>query len=74
MYSVVLLGFLIGACALFYYRAGEYENTSGVVWAGLSVGVSMLCWRVLKCGWIGIFLGQVMLFFGITVYRTLRKD
>ena len=74
MYGMVLLGFLMGACALFYYRAGEFENTSGVAWAALSIVISLLCWRVLKFAWLGIFFGQVLLFFGITLYRTLRKE
>jgi hypothetical protein len=73
MYGLVLLGFLIGGCALFYYRAGEFENTSGAAWAMLSILISLLCWRVLKLGWLGILLGQVVLFFGITVFRSLRK-
>lgn len=74
MYGLVLLGLLIGAFAIFYYRAGEYENTSGAAWAALSILISVLCWRVLKFGFLGIFFGQVLLFFGITVYRTLRKE
>ena len=73
MYGLMLLGLLMGGAALFYYRAAEFENASGVGWAALSILVSAVCWRVLKMGWLGMLFGQVLLFFGITVFRSLRK-
>ncbi len=73
MYGSVLLGALTVVFALFYYRAGEYEGASGLLWAVMSVLVSLLCWRLLRLGWLGILLGQVVLFFGITAVRSLRK-
>jgi hypothetical protein len=65
---------LLLACAIFYYRAGEFEGRSGVVWAGLSITLSLLVWRIFHWGWPGILLSQVGLFAGITVGRTLRKS
>jgi hypothetical protein len=62
-YGLVLMGLLIGGCALFYYRAAEFENTSGLAWAGL----------LFRFGWLGILLGQVALFIGITIYRAAKK-
>ena len=35
---------LLVACAVFFYRAGEFEGTSGGVWAGLSVLISGVIW------------------------------
>jgi hypothetical protein len=72
-YGIVLMGLLIGGCALFYYRAAEFENSSGVGWAGLSLLVSVLCWRVFHFGWLGVLLGQVALFIGITICRASKK-
>jgi predicted exporter len=73
-YGLVLIGALMVAFALFYFRAAESEDAPAALWAGLSIGMSLLCWRVLKLGWLGISLGQVVLFFGITAVRSLRKD
>jgi hypothetical protein len=64
---------LILACAVFYYRAGEFEGTSGVAWAGLSVLISLGVWRWLHGGFVAVFLGQLGLFAGITVYRARKK-
>jgi hypothetical protein len=57
---------------VFFYRAGQSEGRSGVMWAGLSVLVSVATWQGLGGGFFAILLGQVFLFAGITVYRTLR--
>jgi hypothetical protein len=62
------------ACAAFYYTAAEMEDSSGILWSALSVGVFILTWIVLSWGWLGCLLGQVALFAGITVVRVLRKQ
>jgi hypothetical protein len=71
-YSITFV--LLIVCAVFYYRAAEYEGSSGVLWCSLSVLVSVLTWRVLHLGLLGTLLGQVALFLGITLVRTLRKS
>jgi hypothetical protein len=62
------------ACAVFYYKAAEMEDSSGFLWSALSVGVFILTWIVLSWGWLGCLLGQVALFAGITIVRLLRKQ
>ena len=64
---------LIVACAVFYYRAGEYEETSGWVWGGLSVLVSVVIWRWLHGGFVWVLLGQLGLFVAITAWRARKK-
>ena len=63
----------IVAFAVFYYRVGEFEGSSGVLWAGLSAIISLVIWRFLHGGIIAVLLGQVALFVGIGVYRSLKK-
>jgi hypothetical protein len=60
---------LLLACAVFFYRAGEFERTSGLLWAGLSILVSLGIWFLLHGGFFSVLLGQVGLFVGITLYR-----
>ena len=63
---------IIAAFAAFYYRAAEFENESTWIWCGLSVAISAVAFLWLHCGWLGISLGQVGLFTGITIFRILR--
>ncbi len=70
-YSFTFVLLLI--CAVFFYRAGEFEGSSGLVWAALSVLISVAIWRWLHWGFIGVLLGQIGLFAGITLYRSRRK-
>src|SRR5437667_4002790 len=42
---------LLVACAIFFYRAGEFDGSSGMLWAALSVAISVVAWRVF--GWAG---------------------
>ncbi len=66
--------FILGVvCTIFYYRAGEYENSSGVVWAALSAVVSLVLWTVAHVGFLGTLLGQVGLFAGLTLWRCRGK-
>ncbi len=72
-YSFTFL--LVLACAVFFYRAGEFEQSSGIAWAALSILISVAIWRWLHGGFIPVLLGQVGLFVGITLYRSRRgKD
>jgi len=69
------LSILIVACfAAFFYRAAEFENESGWLWCGLSLLISIAVMFFLHWGWLGIVLGQVGLFAGITIYRITRKS
>ena len=63
------------AFAVFFYKAAGYENASKIVWAGLSIIVSLLS-RIFGFGLIGLISGQVMLFFVIAVIRSMysRKE
>lgn len=59
--------------AFFYTRAATAERTSPWIWGGLSVGISGLAMFGLSFGWLGVLLGQVLLFILITVYRTITS-
>ncbi len=65
---------LLVVFAIFYYRAAGSEGNSGILWAGLSVAISALIWLVLRWGVLFMLLGQVGLFFAITLIRTVRKS
>lgn len=62
---------LLLACAVFFYRAGQFERTESAspLWAALSILVSLGIWAGLHGGFIAIFLGQIGLFVGITLCR-----
>ncbi len=64
---------LLLACAVFFYRAGEFEGSSGVLWPALSVVISVAIWRWLHGGFVTVLLGQLGLFAGITLYRSRKK-
>ena len=72
LYSFSLLATVL--FAVFFYRAGEFENGPGVLWAVLSVAISLLAWQWLRLGLLGIILGQAGLFVGIGVFRVIRKS
>jgi len=57
-----------------FYRAGEFEGSSGIVWAGLSALISIAIWYWLHGGLLIILLGQFALFAGITLYRSRKKE
>lgn len=57
------------ASAVLYYRMGEFEGGSGLLWAFASVLVSFVAWRILHGGAFAVFLSQVALFLVITGYR-----
>jgi ABC-type thiamin/hydroxymethylpyrimidine transport system permease subunit len=58
--------------AIFYYRAAEFEDCSGTLWAGLSIAISAVIWQWLHWGLLAMILGQVLLFIGIGVFRVIR--
>ena len=64
---------LIALCAAFFYRAAEIENESGLLWCGLSLVISLAVLFFFHWGLLGIVLGQVGLFAGITLFRVTRK-
>jgi hypothetical protein len=70
--SFALVGVVV--FAIFFYRAGEFEDAPGLLWAALSVLVSVLVLRWLRWGMLGLLLGQAGLFVGIAAYRVIRKD
>jgi len=65
---------VIIASAIFFYRAVKYEGSSAVLWVVLSVVISLLILNLLRLGMVGIILGQVGLFLGITFFRIIRKS
>lgn len=64
---------LMVAFAIFFYRAASFEHSPGLVWAALSVAVSLLTWQWLGLGLLAMILGQVALFFGIGALRVISK-
>jgi hypothetical protein len=64
---------IIIAFVIFFCRAAEFEDESTLIWGGLSVAISAVTFFWLHCGWLGISLGQIGLFVGITIFRILRK-
>ena len=60
--------------AIFFYRAAKYENSSALLWVVLSVVISFLLLTLFRVGVVGIILGQVGLFLGITFFRIIRDS
>lgn len=58
--------------AIVYHRAGVMERAPALLWAALSVLVSMAALYLLGWGYWGVFGGNALLFAGITLFRTLR--
>jgi hypothetical protein len=65
---------LMIAFAIFYYRAGEFDNGHGLWWAILSLAISILNWQWLHWGLLTMLLGQILLFVGIGVFRKIPKE
>ena len=67
-------------CAITYYAAGAHEARSsgaanpGPWWALASIVVSALVLVLLKVGWTGLLVAQVVLFLAIGVVRALRES
>jgi len=62
------------ASAIFFYRAAEFDDGPGPLWAALSVAISLLIWQWLGWGLLAMILGQVGLFVCITLIRMLSKS
>jgi hypothetical protein len=60
---------IIIACAVFYYRVGESDYDSGLLFAALSVGLWVGGSYFLGLGLTGSLLVQVSLFFGLTFWN-----
>jgi len=60
--------------AIFFYRAGEFDGAPGLLWAALSIAISLLIWQCLHWGLLAMLLGQAALFVGIGVVRVIRKS
>jgi hypothetical protein len=60
--------------AIFFYRAGEFDGGPGLLWAALSVAISLLIWQWLRWGLFAMLLGQIGLFVAIGVFRVIRKS
>ncbi len=64
---------VVSVCAICFYRMGNYEKTSGVVWGLLSAALSLTALFVLGWGMAGVLGSQVLLFAGITAYSVWRQ-
>ena len=62
------------ASAVFFYRAAEFENESGLLWSAISLAISVATLFWLQWGWLGTLLAQGGLFVGITLFRMFRKS
>lgn len=60
---------VIAFSALSFYRAGVHERSWGLLWAALSIAVSLLAWRWLRLGMFGVLGAQAALFLAITAWR-----
>lgn len=65
---------VLSVCAITFYRAGKLERSWGVLWAALSIAVSLLSLRYMRLNLIGVFLSQGCLFVAITIYRICKKE
>jgi hypothetical protein len=64
-------------CAITFFKAGRAEardtaRDNGLIWTGLSIAISALIIQVFGAGWLLVLLGQLGLFVGIAVFRSLR--
>ncbi len=68
-YSLVLTV----VAAMFFWKAAEREKESGIIWAGVSLFASALI-ITLGGGFVVLVLGQLAVFVGITVFRTIKDN
>jgi hypothetical protein len=59
--------------AVVLYRAGVQDESPGLLWAALSVAISLVVWLVLGWGVLPLIIAQAALFIGIGVFRVLRE-
>ncbi len=60
------------ACAVFYYRLGEQEYSSGIWLAGLSIGLWLAAGYFLGLGMLGCLLVQAGLFATLWLWNLAR--
>lgn len=75
IHSPILLAVV---CAYTYYVLGAYEaqqgsNHNGLLWAVLSLLVSLAVLGLFKGGWGVLLMAQTALFIGIAVFRAMRE-
>jgi uncharacterized membrane protein len=63
---------VIAVCAIAFYRAGRMERSWGLLWAALSIAISLLVRFALHWPILAVFAGQAALFVAITLWR-MRK-
>ncbi len=68
-YTTLLLAI---CCAVFYYRLGEAEYSSGWLLALVSVILWVGGTFVFRFGWLGNLALQVLLFFGLSLWNMMR--
>ncbi|HUJ11461.1 MAG TPA: hypothetical protein VL171_15710 [Verrucomicrobiae bacterium] len=61
------------ACAVFYYRLGEQEHSSGILLAALSLGLWLAAGYLLPFGLLGCILVQVGLFAVLWVWNVVKE-
>ncbi len=64
---------LMAVFAIVFYRAGILEGAPGLLWAALSVAISLSIWQWLGWGLLAMILGQIALFVGIGIARVIRN-
>jgi len=58
--------------AIIYYKAAQIENTSALLWVGLSIIVSLAI-TIVGFGLLALIIGQVLLYLAITLVRLLAS-
>jgi hypothetical protein len=72
---LVVIGIVVMiVCIAFFYKAGEMEGRSGLIWGLMSFGVWEITPRVLGYSLVAQIVGQVALFFGIAGFRVLLEE
>lgn len=64
---------LLLACAAFYYKAAEIEDSYPVLWAALSILIFLITWLVFHWGLLGCLGGQLLYLAAITLLNVLRS-
>jgi hypothetical protein len=75
--EIAFAGLLMVVSAIVIFRCAVIEYVNPWLWCELSVFVSMLTWRVLGWGVIGVMVGQVLLFaafYGDRIYRAYQAS
>ena len=68
-YSALLLAI---AAAIFYYRVGDDEYRRGLLWASVSILISIAISVILHWGSATLLVAQALPFVGMTLYNAHR--